>query len=656
MSKLNFKKISIVLAVVLCFFFSSHPIEAVTDNGYQINSYDVDITVNEDNSYDIVETIEADFYGPNKHGIIRSIPLHNDIIREDGSTGSNNAKVSNVTVNDTFSASFENGMYKLKIGSGDRLVSGKVTYVISYTYSIGRDPLPDADEFYFNIVGDSWDVPISNITFSVHFPKEFKYSQADNSLGFSTKYSHENTVMFKVDHNTVYGTFDYLNAYEPLTMRVVLPNGYFIYEPSFFEVIREPLSLISIVVAAIAMVLKKFFKGGIVDPINFYPPDNLNLLDVGYYYDDKLDSKDVIATLLYLAGKGYLTINDPYSKGDYISSPRTFDIHLHKYPENEDDFVKIFYNGLSKRGTQITDDDIYVSFKQLEYRFYPTINSIKSDYLSSLRLRPKVYESLAPYRIFFSILGISTFISIILSVITKYSAGILFEIVPVLFSIFIFIIAVVRCVVSTAPSLKTMKDFLVAVIATPIVIALFFLIGIFGQNSDFGVRLLKSMVTLIQDNWILILGCIASLSLFISASSIKKYSAFGKEVKGNILGFRRFLETAEKPQLEMLVEENPNYFFDILPYTWQLGISDKWVKKFETLGLMPKTWGDSLYSRDVIHNLDYSMRSFESKATSEYRSTSSWSSSSGSGSWSSSSSSGGGFSGGGSGGGGGSSW
>ena len=160
-------------------------------------------------------------------------------------------------MNDTFSASFENGMYKLKIGSGDRLVSGKVTYVISYTYSIGRDPLPDADEFYFNIVGDSWDVPISNITFSVHFPKEFKYSQADNSLGFSTKYSHENTVMFKVDHNTVYGTFDYLNAYEPLTMRVVLPNGYFIYEPSFFEVIREPLSLISIVVAAIAMVLKK---------------------------------------------------------------------------------------------------------------------------------------------------------------------------------------------------------------------------------------------------------------------------------------------------------------------------------------------------------------------------------------------------------------
>ena len=41
------------------------------------------------------------------------------------------------------------------------------------------------------------------------------------------------------------------------------------------------------------------------------------------------------------------------------------------------------------------------------------------------------------------------------------------------------------------------------------------------------------------------------------------------------------MKTVEKDKINELVEENPNYFYDILPYAYVLGVSDKWSKKFE---------------------------------------------------------------------------
>ena len=57
-------------------------------NGYDIKHIDVDITVDEDNTYHVVETISAWYEeGAGKHGIIRRLPLRNSIYREDGSQG-----------------------------------------------------------------------------------------------------------------------------------------------------------------------------------------------------------------------------------------------------------------------------------------------------------------------------------------------------------------------------------------------------------------------------------------------------------------------------------------------------------------------------------------------------------------------------------------
>ena len=139
--------------------------------------------------------------------------------------------------------------------------------------------------------------------------------------------------------------------------------------------------------------------------------------------------------------------------------------------------------------------------------------------------------------------------------------------------------------------------------------------------------------------------CAAIIIFFIKI--MPKRTPYGNEVLGKIKGFKRFLEVAEKEQLEELVSQNPQYFYYILPYTYALGVSDKWVKQFETIAIQEPNW---YYSQT-----GFSVSSFGTFMSSTMRSaqntmTSSPSSSGGGGS------SGGGFSGGGSGGGGGGSW
>ena len=136
------------------------------------------------------------------------------------------------------------------------------------------------------------------------------------------------------------------------------------------------------------------------------------------------------------------------------------------------------------------------------------------------------------------------------------------------------------------------------------------------------------------------IGCILLMSLFIRI--LPKRTKYGNEMYGRLKGFKNFLETAEKETLEAEVEKNPTYFYDILPYTYALGVSDKWINKFESITMAAPDWYDSSNAFD--------MHSFGNFMSSTMSSVSAASTSS------SDSDSGGGSSGGGSGGGGGGSW
>lgn len=143
-----------------------------------------------------------------------------------------------------------------------------------------------------------------------------------------------------------------------------------------------------------------------------------------------------------------------------------------------------------------------------------------------------------------------------------------------------------------------------------------------------------------------VIGIISIILLVISVKIMPKRTPYGNEIYGKLKGFKRFLETAEKPQLEALVRQNPEYFYNILPYTYALEVSDVWVEQFETIAMTAPEWYVGTGTFDV-YSFNTFMQNTMSSAQS-YASSSGGSSSGGS--------SGGGSSGGGSGGGGGGSW
>ena len=108
---------------------------------------------------------------------------------------------------------------------------------------------------------------------------------------------------------------------------------------------------------------------------------------------------------------------------------------------------------------------------------------------------------------------------------------------------------------------------------------------------------------------------------------------------------------AEHDKLVALVEQDPKYFYNILPYAWVLNVSDKWAKKFETIAIQPPDWyygyNGMFHPVLFMNNFNHSMNAVQSSMVSHPSS----SGGGGGGGFS-----GGGFSGGGGGGGGGGSW
>ena len=616
------KKIIGVILFILSFIlisFLPNNSYAVTD--YVIDSYDINVKVNENNTFDITETITANFY-VRKHGIIRTIPLENTIERLDGSRSTNRVKITNLQVNNKYSKSNSNGDLSIKIGDQDTYVTGLQKYVIKYTYDIGSDPVKDADEFYYNLIGTEWDTSISNVSFSITMPKEFDAS----SLGFSSGrygYTDNESVSYSVDGNTISGIYtDTLPAGNGLTVRLTLPDNYFVgarnNNTDYYIIIG-----ISLVIVFIAFILWLLFGKDkpVIETVEFYPPEGYNSAELAFLYKGETDDKAIVSLLIYLASKGYLSIKETENKALFAST-KDFTIYKLKEYDGTNEIEKLFFDGLFRTRSSVTSSD-------LTNRFYITVNRIKK-LLNKKENKTKIFDKKSLQLRGF-IIPMMLIIFILITVKPFYDAGMLSELPVALIFPGVGFSLMLSILTSSSP--KSAKIFIIFWGLLFGGIPLFMILPIIFSTSI-------SAITYF-------IGILCIIVLYVFRKIILKRTPFGLEILGKIKGFKRFLETAEKDQLEAMVEKEPEYFYNILPYTYALDVSDKWVEQFENIAVEPPSW---YYSSTAfsVHSFGTFMNSTMTRVNTSMTSRPSSSGSGGS--------SGGGFSGGGSGGGGGSSW
>lgn len=606
------KKYLFIIFSFIALFVLSNSLKADSYT-YKITSYDVNIVVNENNVLNITEKINANFLIA-QHGIYRKIPIINNVQRLDGSSSTVKANISNIKVSDQYTKSREGNYETIKIGSPNNTITGSKEYTISYSYDLGKDKLKDADELYYNIIGDQWDTSISNVSFSITMPKSFDKSKLGFAMGSYGSTSSDN-LQYSVDGNVISGKYDgILDPFEALTVRLELPEGYFVGAGSNYDYLNFLIIAVCGILTIISyMIWIKYGRDDkVIETVEFYPPEGYNSAEIGMLYKGSADSKDAVSLLIYLANKGYLKIEETNEKV-LIFDQKSYKITKLKEYDGNNEAESTFFNGLFKLKNEVTLDE-------LNNTFYVTIDNVLD------KINNKKAEDL-----------------IIDEKTSKLQKVILLMI------ILCYMLVTIRPIFDSGLVVNTLFfGWVIPIISV-------FIIGVLSKGVNrfkiimplgflsFG-GVCSILTTLIGDSSYLItfiIGIVCMLLMLVAYVFETKRTNFGTQILGKLKGFRRFLNFAEKPKLEELVNQDPSYFYNILPFAYVLGVSDKWIKNFETIAYQPPTW---YYGTDSFSPLVIS--SFMSSATSNMTSYP----------HSSGGSSGGGFSGGGSGGGGGGSW
>ncbi len=588
---------------------------------YYIDSLDIVMDVNEDNTFHITEKYVYNFIEPH-HGPTRSFIESHTRLRADGSEDTIRATVKHIKVSspdavsdiaDT-STDYDDGTdYKtIKVGDEDETYTGVHEYEISYDYIIkSRDPLIDADELYYNIVGTGYECPINYVTWTINMPKDFDESRLGYSVGFySTEGYNIDYLYSDVNGKTITG--EYTNAllpYEGITVRLLLDEGYFTY---------RDYSIVGYIIIAIVTILSSiyfFIKPGKkpVEVVEFYPPDGMNPVDVEVIYTG-IAPKKVIALLPYLANRGYFKI---IQVGKVAHSFQLQNTDFTLLDKEEKLFIKGMFKNLEE-GETVTDKELK------KQKFYTVIEKIVSKYFEKAQNQ---FDSKSLWRA-----ALGYFIAIVSYLLIGMSTA-----------AFISHTDVLECLIGLlfigwlplAELLSTDLSKKSAIIIRLVIAAVGFPI----------------YACIIDNFFTAFIATALTIALFISARSKIQRKQSTLETYGKVLGFRNFIKTAELDRLKMLCDENPNYFYDTIAYAYALGLESKWIKTFEELAIhIPEPdW----YVGLTPFPFNSFNKSFDRMMTHERTSIAS---SPNSGGNSGGGYSGGGFSGGGSGGGGGGAW
>jgi len=627
------KRITRILFLTLILFCAATGL--VFGASFVTESYNVDVEVNRDNSWNITETVSMNFTAPS-HGIYRYIPYEGTVYyRFDGEKTEKayKNKIKDIDVPGfVFDVSHENGSVVIRVGDPDKNVEGPVTYTINYTVSSHDDRMPQFDQFYWNLFPGDWNTPIPKGEFTIRMPGPVSQEQIEFLSGaYGTTFSYD--IDYIMAGNVISGKLNRpLEQGEGMTARILLPEGYFTGERNNDWLLG--LIIVLIVLAPLLAGLLWYFFGRdpkVVRTVEFDPPEGTDPAQLGYIIDGIIDNKDMVAMIIKFANQGCLSIHED-GLGVFTLTKTA------ELPEDARSYEKTIFAGLFKHGDQVEAGKLKEDFhesvtkakKQLEEHFLRA----KEDRLftqSSLGAR-----------------GLSLFLMMV-PLCAVLFLGMAYSYQPVSLSVVALVILVGAglCfllfvhIYDQRYSLPAGKKAAQRIGAG---LGLGIFLGALLLYSVFFIELPLPGVGAV----------LASSLVCFYASVMKRRTKNSAQLLGKLLGFKEFIRTAELERIKRMVEEDPRVFYRMLPYAYVFGLSDRWVERFEGIAVPPPDWytGNSFGS---AFNTVLFINSFHS-CTNALQQSFAIPVNAGSGGMGGGFSAGGGFSGGGMGGGGGGGW
>ena len=304
------------------------PPVAAQDTGWSIRSFDAAYTVGLDRTITVVETIDVDFGSLERHGIYRDIQVSYQKTVDAGlpiSAGRIRVDLDRLLVADgdgqPLPTSVERGdRVRVRIGDPNRTISGRQTYVISYSLERGLGFFDDHDELYWQATGTDWPVPILEATATVSVPAGDRnaagwgawcyagwYESSDSSR-CTAAVAGEGTFRFAVRG---------LDPGEGLTVVAGFPKG-IVPEPTALEETGRvvglwwPVGLPFLFLGFMAWLWntrgRDPAKRSVVP--DWRVPTDLRPGQAGTLWDQSADMDDVVAIILDLGVRGFLRIRE----------------------------------------------------------------------------------------------------------------------------------------------------------------------------------------------------------------------------------------------------------------------------------------------------------------------------------------------------------
>ncbi|MBP7930135.1 MAG: DUF2207 domain-containing protein [Acidimicrobiia bacterium] len=348
--------LALIAAGAMPSLFSPQTVGAQTSES--IRSMDVDITLSVSGAMEVTETITYDFGTNQRRGIIRFIPWR---VQDEGDPSQDRVwQFSNVSVSSPSGAPADlyeytdQGNQVFRIGNPDTYISGQHRYVISYVvdYNIldkGTDQL-----LTWDVTGDLWEVPIETASATITLPIAPTSIACYAGPIKSTSPCSSSSSELNVARFAQTTPIDPGNAF---TVEARIPSGTVanvgpLFDshsaeltgtgepPDYLIGLTDPTPLasagaVALGAAGVAGVFiagwakgrdevtwtdghaalptdaptrrrKLFERPQVV--VEFSPPDDISPAHAGVLIDERADARDLTATIIDLAQRGYLKI------------------------------------------------------------------------------------------------------------------------------------------------------------------------------------------------------------------------------------------------------------------------------------------------------------------------------------------------------------
>ncbi len=356
---------------------------------WRIADFHTAAAIGEDGTTLIQEEITCVFVGE-YHGIYRDIP-----VEYPGPNNSNYTlfmKLRGVTDENgnplKYDKSRKGPTLHLKIYVPGATDSTK-TVRISYLTPNAVRYFDDHDEFYWNVTGNDWPVPIDHASATVALPQSAAGSlRAQAFTGVYGSRDQEATAEVK-GSDVFFETTNPLPMRGGLTIDVYVPKG-ILKQPSalarIWWFLRSNSILFLPVFAFAVMFTMWWYKGkdatsGMSVAPMYEPPKGMTPAEAGTLVEDSVEPRDITSTVVDLAVRGYLKIEETDEK-HLIFSNKDYIFHLLK-PRAEWDGLASHERVLIEHMYEGGGDTCRLS--SMKNHFYTAIPTIKQDIIAELK-------------------------------------------------------------------------------------------------------------------------------------------------------------------------------------------------------------------------------------------------------------------------------